>query len=165
MAISHDPPLDVAEVKRTAQAFIYFEAVLDANEPDRGHILHRNQWRNNSHLTGRAEDTAILDLEEKSSIDDVRHLMVEWEKHADGRCFSIPEPQKLPRWHHERGELPEIVIYSPRGRDSAEAHIQFAKFTLSFIEAALSCPLHRLRSFPPTPQGLRNFITPLGGGC
>lgn len=88
MAISHDLPLDVAEVERTTQVFIYFEEVLDAKELDRGHILHRNQRRNNWHLIGRAEDVVISDLEEKLSIDDVCQLMTEWRKQCRWRVLT-----------------------------------------------------------------------------
>ena len=156
MAISHTPPLNLAEIKRTAQAMIYFETLLGALEGEHTRVPHPNRERDIENLRRlrRADEAASIQLEEKSSLDDVMSAMEAGARHRDGTCGRVD--CEYGRQHAE------FVICSPRGRDTGEDLIEFAEFALFFVEAALSCPLGQLRCFPPTFQGLRSFMVGRG---
>lgn len=150
--ISMDPKFTLQEVRRIAQAGIFFEPAVEALIPqlEDGGLNYASNWVQSWDLapSGRSRLDSIDFIEASASLDAVASLM---QRNSPPGSFTwafkqLTQPQERIEFHR-----------SPPCHNADEA-IRYPEFTMCFVRAAMGCSKEQMLGIPPNVGGLRWFL-------
>ena len=150
--ISLDPWYSMQEVKRIAQAAIYFEPAFEVLVPPirRGNMFARSLWLDSPLLVARNSSRSQLidDIEAVEYLNDLIPLIQEDRDY----CWNF-----FPLFDRDKGT---IEFRKPPASTTAREALSWAELAMSFVQASIRYDsIAELKKIPATVGGLRWFLS------